>query len=73
MFWKKKAGERKDYDRENEIPVIRSSICTGEQVAGFKDKNTGSFRDIMCIRSELDRQKFLSEYGIKAEEIRKEW
>lgn len=73
MFWKKKTGEKKDYDRENEIPVIRSSICTGEQVAGFKDKNTGAFRDIMCIRSEADRQKFLTEYGIRAEEVRKEW
>lgn len=73
MFWKKKAAERKEYDRENEIPVIRSSICTGEQIAGFKNKNTGAFRDIMCIRSEADRQKFLTEYGIKAEEVRKEW
>lgn len=73
MFWKKKTVELKKYDRENEIPVIRSSICTGEQVAGFKNKNTGYFREVMCIRSEVDRQLFLSEYGMKAEEIRKEW
>lgn len=52
MFWKKKNAGQNHYDRENEIPVIRSSICTGEQVAGFKDKNTGYFREIMCIRSE---------------------
>lgn len=73
MFWKKKDVERKSYDRENEIPVIRSSICTGEQVAGFKNKDTGHFREVMCIRCESDRQQFFTEYGIRPEEIRKEW
>ena len=29
------------YDRENLRPVIRSSICTGEQVAGFRNIHTG--------------------------------
>lgn len=73
MFWKKKAIEKKSYDRENEYPVIRSSICTGEQVAGFKNKNTGQFREIMCIRSEEERRRFFDEYGIRAEDVRKEW
>lgn len=73
MFWKRKNVVTKSYDRENEIPMIKSSICTGEQVAGFKDKSTGHFREVMCIRSEDDRQIFLAEYGVKAEEIRKEW
>lgn len=73
MLWKKKAVDSKTYDREKEFPVIRSSICTGEQVAGFKNNSTGYFREIMCIRSEADRQRFLSEYGIGADEIRKEW
>lgn len=73
MFWKKKAIEKKSYDRENEYPVIRSSICTGEQVAGFKNKSTGQFREIACIRSEEDRKLFLAEYGIRAEDVRKEW
>lgn len=35
MFHKK--TEKKEYDKERLIPVIRCSICTGEQVAGFKD------------------------------------
>ena len=25
------------YDKENKKPVIKASICNGEQVAGFKD------------------------------------
>ena len=31
------------YDRENLRPAIRSSICSGEQVAGFKNIHTGKF------------------------------
>lgn len=73
MFRKKKVFEKKLYDREKEYPVIRSSICTGEQVAGFKNKSTGQFREIVCIRSEEDRKQFFAEYGIRAEDIRKEW
>ena len=61
------------FDREKEIPVIRSSICTGEQVAGFKEKASGHFREIMCIRTPEDRRLFMEEYGIREEEIRKEW
>lgn len=30
------------YDKENKKPVIKSSICNGEQVAGFKDIHTGN-------------------------------
>ena len=29
------------YDKENKKPVIKSSICNGEQVAGFMDIRTG--------------------------------
>ena len=52
------------YDRENRKPVIRSSICTGEQVAGFRDIHTGKFQDIMLIRDESDLKKFKEMYGL---------
>ena len=35
-FFKKKIV-MKTYDKENKKPVIKASICNGEQVAGFKD------------------------------------
>lgn len=74
MFWnRKKQNEQLTFDRENEIPVIRSSICTGEQVTGFKNKKTGAFREIACLRSPADREQFLSQFHISAEEIRKEY
>ena len=44
MFFRKKT-EKRSYDRSRQKPVIRASICTGEQVAGFKDLTTGAFED----------------------------
>ena len=32
----KKKTVTKIYDKENKKPVIKASICNGEQVAGFK-------------------------------------
>lgn len=61
------------FDREHHKPVIRSSICTGEQVAGFKDRRTGRFMEIMLIRDNGDIEAFTREYGISREEITREW
>lgn len=61
------------YDRENQKPVIRSSICTGEKVAGFRDKNTGKFTEIMLIRDNKDMDEFLTTYDISVAEIKTEW
>ena len=75
MGCSEKSGDRgiESFDREKEVPVIRSSICTGEQVAGFKDRSTGRFREVMCLRTDRDREEFLKTYGIRADEIRREW
>lgn len=61
------------FDRGRHKPVIRSSICTGEQVAGFKDRRTGRFMEIMLIRDNGDIEAFTREYGISREEITREW
>lgn len=60
------------YDKENKKPVIKSSICNGEQVAGFKDIHTGKIEEIMLIKNQADLDKFKEMYGIK-EEIVKEY
>lgn len=63
MFFKKKSAPL-SYDKENEKPVLKCSICNGEQVAGFKNIKTGKFQEIMLIRSDKDLNKFLKMYGI---------
>lgn len=63
----KKSGLNSDikpYDPANQKPILRCSICTGEQVAGFKDLRTGKFTDIMLIRNDQDLQNFKDQYGV---------
>lgn len=61
------------YDKETRKPVMRVSICTGEKVAGFVDRATGKFTDVMLIRSEKDLSEFCKEYGIDKKEIGQMW
>ena len=68
----KKKSVRKSYDKENMRPVIRANICTGEQIAGFKDIQTGKMEEIMLIKCPQDLEYFKSIYGI-TEEIPKEY
>lgn len=71
MFEKK--AKRSFFDRENLKPVIRVSICTGEQVAGFRNIHTGKFTEVMLIRSNRDFAEFLQAYGLSETEISKEY
>lgn len=61
------------YDKTGKIPVIRTSICTGEQTAGFKDEATGKFYEIMLLRSDADLQEFLEAYSVSENEIKREY
>lgn len=68
----KKKSVVQSNDKENKKPVIKASICSGEQVAGFKDIHTGKIEEVMLIKSLADLEKFKSMYGID-EEIAKEY
>lgn len=68
----KKKSIVKSYDKENKRPVIKASICNGEQVAGFKDIHTGKIEEVMLIRSRADLGNFKAMYGID-EAITKEY
>ncbi len=52
------------YDAEALTPAIKKSICTGEAVAGFVDRRTGRFIDVVLIRSQKDLDAFRAEYNI---------
>ena len=69
MFFKKKI-EKKAYDKTTKKPIIKASICTGEQVAGFRDLSTGAFEEVMLIKNQEDLASFKKIYGI-TEEIEK--
>lgn len=69
----KKGQNEKTFDRENKRPVLKCSICNGEQVVGFKDVHTGKFEEVMLIRNERDLETFKEMYGIEGTEIAKEY
>lgn len=70
-LFKKKTIVR-TYDKENTKPVIKASICNGEQVAGFKDIHTGRIEEIMLIKKPADLEDFKKMYGINGD-IEKEY
>lgn len=61
---KKKPTPLKHYDPARQRPALRCSVCTGEQVAGFKNLSDGKFEEVMLIRNESDLQAFREQYGI---------
>ena len=67
MFFNKKKLQTQSYDAKNKIPMIKVSICYGEQVAGFKDIHTGAFEEDMLIRNSQDLLEFKNKYGITSD------
>ena len=70
-LFKKKKKEIPHISLEREEPVIRSSICTGEQVLCVKNRETGHLSELMLIRTASDLSDFCEENGISMEDIRK--
>lgn len=68
----RKKTDVKTYDKENLKPVIKASICNGEQVAGFKNIHTGKIEEVMLIKSPADLKYFKAMYGVE-EDIVKEY
>ena len=68
FFWQKgRKTPVETYDAAALEPVIRSSICTGEKVAGFRERETGRFREVCLIGSEGDLETFKRRYGIEGD------
>lgn len=64
LFDKKKVKPTIEYNPDTQKPVLKCSICNGEQVAGFKDVHTGHFTEVMLIRTAGDLDVFMKTYGI---------
>ena len=68
---KKKEEQRIVYNAAEKYPAIRCSICTGEQVAGFRRRGNGAFEELMLIRDSRDYEAFCKMVG--TEDIPKEF
>ena len=66
--------KKKEYPKMPEgdyVPVLRCSICTGEQVLCARDKKGGNLHEIMLIKSPADLEGFCKANGIRMEQIEK--
>ena len=63
-YYQKTLRETIPFDPETQVAVIRSSICTGERVAGFKNKADGHFTEVMVLHSPREEQRFKEIYGL---------
>ena len=70
-LFRKREPEKPRFPAEEFEPVLRCSICTGEQTACMREKATGKLRELELIRDERDLEKFCKDYGVKKEDIRK--
>ena len=66
---RKKQQSAVQFDPETQYAVIRSSICTGEKVAGFKNKTDGHFTEVMLIRSAAGEEEFKRTYGVETVKV----
>ncbi len=68
----RKKAERKTYDKVNMKPILKCSICNGEQVAGFKDLRTGKFEEVALICSGKDLIRRGGRFRFTKERFRKQ-
>lgn len=52
-------------------PVLRCSICTGEQTLCARDLETGKLHELMLIRTPEQLEGFCADNGISTENIQK--
>jgi hypothetical protein len=66
MLFKKKTKpvQKLEYDSNTKKPVLKCSICNGEQVAGLKDIKTGHFEEIMLVKNDYDLEQFKEMAGV---------
>ena len=65
LFRKRRMEPEIKYDPDKQYAMIRSSICTGEKVAGFRNKADGHFTEVMLIRSYEDELRFKEMYNLE--------
>lgn len=64
-YYIKHLKETIPYDENNQYPVIKASTCTGEKVAGFRDKTGNGFVEVMVIHNDYEKELFMKAYNLK--------
>jgi len=64
-YYKKHLKDEIPFDPETQTAVIMTSVCTGEMTAGFKNRTTGHFTEVMPVENDTDIEYFCRIYGIE--------
>ena len=70
LFSKKKT-EYPKMPQGDYVPVLRCSICTGEQVLCAKECSTGNLLELMLIKTPAQLEGFCEANGISQKDIEK--
>ena len=70
-LFSKKKSEYPKMPQGDYVPVVRCSICTGEQVLCAKERNSGKLIELMLIKNPAQLEGFCAENGISPEDIEK--
>lgn len=70
MLHRRRKIQALSYDPARKRPVIRASICTGEQTACLQDLQTGRLEEVMLLRSPADRAEFCRMCGIREDALK---
>ena len=62
---KKETAAPVAYDPATQEPMLKASICTGETVAGFRERGGSRFDEVMLIKDEGDLEHFMKLYDLK--------
>ncbi|MCD8381342.1 MAG: aspartate dehydrogenase [Clostridiales bacterium] len=69
MWFRRKQSRPLAYDPARQQPVIRASICTGEQTACLRDRKTGRLEEVMLLRTTEDRRAFCRACGMDEDKV----
>ena len=70
-LFSKKKSEYPKMPQGDYVPVVRCSICTGEQVLCAKERNSGKLIELMLIKNPAQLEGFCAANGISPEDIEK--
>ena len=70
-YYERTLRDKIPFDPEKQYAVIRSSICTGEKLAGFKNYSDAHFVEVMLINNLEDEKRFMKIYDLK--EVKREY
>ena len=59
-----------EYDPARRQPAVRQSICTGELTAGFIDRDTGKFIELMRLDGRRGMEDFCQQVGVGVEKMK---